>query len=506
MLCVFILLAAASLWAESQCVSCHQSIVESYAKTGMARSVSKPRAELQAQRQWFHDFSGRRVGVVWQQGKMSHWMETKGLVETHEAEWAIGSGAQAKNYVVKIGDSLFQSPFAWYAKRLIWDMAPGFVVEANPTFYRPLSRECLQCHAGRAEPVRGTVARYADPAIPEPGIGCERCHGNPGAHLTSPKRGNIVNPASLPQPRRDAVCEACHLHGEARVFNPSKRYADYRPGMRMEDVFTIYVARKGADDTVLRVQSQSEQMAASQCWIASAGKMWCGSCHDAHREPSVKEAAGFYAAKCLECHKGQPAETHRRSVGDDCVRCHMPKVRPYDGSHAAHTDHWIRTRKSEERFLDRGEMLGAWREPAEEFQVRNLALAYLDNAERSRSLRRLREGLVLLDEAVKAGHKDGTVAYVAGLQYVRQKSPDLALPWLTAAVEADPADVMRRLQLAAALANTGKAEAAKEHVLAAIKMEPLLEPAYSLMAQIEPSRAVYWKDQYHKAVPNRVMP
>ena len=141
MLRVFLLLAAATVWADPRCGSCHHSIVDSYIRTGKARSIAKPRGEAQAQRQWFHDFSGRRMGVVWQKRKMTHWMESKGAVEPYEIEWAIGSGKEAKNYIVQIGDALFQSPIAWFANRLIWDMAPGYVIDANPTFYRPLQTD-----------------------------------------------------------------------------------------------------------------------------------------------------------------------------------------------------------------------------------------------------------------------------------------------------------------------------------------------------------------------------
>ncbi|MFN0101443.1 MAG: tetratricopeptide repeat protein [Bryobacteraceae bacterium] len=506
MLRVYFLLAAATLWADSRCVTCHQSIVDSYLRTGKSRSIGKPRAEVQFQRQWLHDFSGRRMGVVWQKSTMTHWMETKGAVEPYEVQWAIGSGKEVKNYIVRIGDSLFQSPLAWYANRLIWDMAPGFVIDTNPSFYRPLQSDCLQCHAGRVAPIAGTRNRYDDPPIPEPAIGCDRCHGDPAPHLALGQRGNIVNPANLPPNGRDAVCESCHLSGEARVLNPGKRFADYRPGMDMEEVFSIYVAKKNAADTILRAQSHGEELAASRCAVESKGKLWCGTCHDSHREPAEKERSAWYRDKCVQCHAGEPAETHRRKAGDDCVRCHMPRQRPYDGSHASRTDHWIRTKKSEEKFLDRGELLRAWREPAPNLRNRNLALAYLNNTERTRSLKRLREGLRLLNDAVGEGHKDGAVSLAAGLQYLRQKTPDLALPWLKRAVEDEPANSLRRLQYAAALASAGKNEDAKREALEAIKIEPLLEQAYILLAQIEPARETFWKERYRKAAPKRLPP
>jgi len=504
MLRVLSLLAAVTVWADSRCASCHQSIVESYARTGKAKSVGRPRAEVQPQRQWFHEFFGQRVGVIWQNGKMTHFAERKGGIESYEIDWAIGSGKEAKTYIIKIGDSFFQSPLGWWANRMFWEMAPGYVIDSSPSFYRPVDQSCLQCHAGRAAPIAGTQNRYADPPIPEPTIGCDRCHGDPAQHMANATKENIVNPAKLPADKRDAVCDACHLSGQARVTNPGKRIEDYRPGMAMEEVFSIYVSRRNGDDTILRTYTQAEQMADSRCSIASEGKLWCGTCHDSHREPSEKTRVSFYRDKCMGCHKGEPFESHRRRTGNDCAGCHMPKQRPFDGSHFARTDHWIRTKKSEEKFLDRGEKLRAWREPPADLRTRNLALAYLGNAEHSRSLRRLREGLAVLNETVKQGHTDGDVAYAVGMQYLRQKSADLAVAWLQRAVEASPGNTIRRLQLAAALANNARTEEAKREAMQVIKLEPLLEQGYTVLGQIEPPKAGYWKEQYRKVAPKRL--
>lgn len=497
------LTVAATLWADPRCTGCHQSIVASYQQTGKARSISKPRAEVQSQRQWYNDFAGRRVGVTWQNGRMTHWFESRGSVEGYEVDWAVGSGRESKSYIVRIADSLFQSPIAWYANRLIWDMAPGYAVDPSPSFYRPLASNCLNCHAGEANPIPGTQSRFGDPPIPQPALSCSSCHGDSAAHLALPGRGNIVNPAALPRPARDAVCDSCHLPGEARVLNPGKRFSDYVPGMPMEDVFSIYVARKKSDDTILRVYSQAEELASSPCSIASEGKLWCGTCHDSHRVIPEKERPAWYRDQCLNCHQGESIASHRREAGDDCVRCHMPKQRPYDGSHASRTDHWIRIRKSEARFLDRGELLRPWREPPAALQNRNLALAYLSNAERTRSLKRHREGLKALDLAIAEGHRDGEIALAAGVQFLRQKAPDRAIPWLQLAVEEEPDNSLRRLQLALALLVADRKEDAKMHALAAVRIEPLLEQSYAILGQIEPSRAAYWKEQYRKAVPKR---
>lgn len=437
---------------------------------------------------------------------MTHSIRKGNVQAGYVMNYAVGSGRNGKEYLHRVGDALFQSPLAWYAGRSIWDMAPGFFIDAAVDFYRPVTGECLQCHAGEARHVAGTRNRYEEPAVTEMGIGCGACHGDLAAHLKEPGKGNVVNPAKLAAARRDSVCESCHFTGQARVANPGKTFADFRPGMQMEEVFSVYVSRKSSADTILRTYTQAEQMAASRCATESAGKLWCGSCHNGHAEPSEKERAGYYRERCLNCHKGEEVQAHRKRRGEDCAGCHMPRRRPWEGTHTAMTDHWIRTKESESKFMDRGERLRAWREPAADLAGRNLALAYLESAEKTRSAIRLREGLALLETTAKAGRIDGEVALAAGRQMLNQKRFGDAVVWLKGAVEDEPKNSMRRVYYAAALANTGQMEAARAQAEEAIRIEPMLEEAYSLLAQMEPKRAEYWRDQYRKLAPMRLTP
>jgi hypothetical protein len=324
--------------------------------------------------------------------------------------------------------------------------------------------------------------------------------------LKDPMAGNIVHPGKLDRARRDSVCESCHLTGQARVANPGKNFGDFRPGMRLEEVFSIYVSRKSSADTILRTYTHSEQMAASRCYLESGGKMGCESCHDAHGEPSERERSGYYRGRCLGCHAGDKIAAHGKRYGEDCVACHLPRRRPWEGTHTAVTDHWIRTKGTEAKFLDRGERLRAWREPESAYAERNLALAYLQSAEKTRSAVRLREGLELLEAVVKGGRIDGDVALAAGRQMINQKRYGDAAVWLKAAVEAEPGDAMRRVYYAAALANAGQMEAAKGQAEEAIRLDPLLEETYSLLGQMEPKRADYWREQYRKLLPLRLLP
>jgi Tfp pilus assembly protein PilF len=66
------------------------------------------------------------------------------------------------------------------------------------------------------------------------------------------------------------------------------------------------------------------------------------------------------------------------------------------------------------------------------------------------------------------------------------------------AVDEQPEDSSRRLNLAAALFAAKQPLQAKANAEKAIALEPLLEDAYVLLAEIEPRRAAYWKRLYHQ--------
>jgi hypothetical protein len=98
---------------------------------------------------------------------------------------------------------------------------------------------------------------------------------------------------------------------------------------------------------ITNVRFQPYRLTNSKCYDAAETRIRCTSCHDVHNE--VVQAASFYDAKCQACHApGQKAGTHLCKVAkQDCVTCHMPKVK-IDSAHNAFTDHWIRiVRKGE---------------------------------------------------------------------------------------------------------------------------------------------------------------
>jgi nitrate reductase cytochrome c-type subunit len=467
-------LLAIVLSADDRCLPCHAQHVKSYAQTGMGRSVSRPSQEAEQQ--------VRQFRVRWQDGKLIHSVASGGHQAAYPVTWAVGSGNQGKSYLVAIKDALFQSPISWYTARRTWDLSPGYEQDAQPDFFRPVTPECLSCHTGHVRPREGTLNRYLDPPFAPASIDCDRCHGDPAAHLATASRNNIVNPSRLEPSRRDAVCEQCHLSGAARIPNPGNTFTDFRPGMRMEDVFSVYVKEAAG----FKVVSHSEQMVRSRCFLEGGRTMWCGTCHDPHQEPV--DQVSWYREKCLGCHQ---VESHRNKMGEDCAGCHMPKIRPYDGGHTAFHDHWIRAKRDNAPESAGGE-LRAWREPDAPLRRRNLGLAYISAGE-------LSKGFPLL--ASYGG--DGAVETARGFVLLKSGRAQEAVRAFRRAVEEHTNDSTLRLNLAAALFAAKDLVQAKLNAENAIALEPLLEDAYVLLAEIEPKRASYWKQRYLELVPQR---
>lgn len=484
------------LRSENRCLPCHSGYVASYARTGMGRSISQAGPESPVPATIRHELSGTTFQVLNRSGEMVHQAIRNGISAACTPVWAIGSGNEGKSYLHVVRDALFQSPISWYTRRAAFDLSPGFEREQNPGFFRPVTPDCLFCHTGSVRPRPGTQNRYFAPPFQPASIDCGRCHGDPERHLAEPRKGTIVNPARLEPERRDAVCEQCHLSGEARIPNPSKQFSDFRPGMRMEDVFSVYVRQTSGDSGGLKVVSHSEQLALSRCFLESDRKLWCGSCHDPHREPVDRIA--WYREKCLACHTGPKIEAHRNNAGSDCSGCHMPSTRAWDGGHTAFHDHRIGIGRHEPA-AGQSLRLRAWREPARTLRNRNLGLAYISTGSKSGDSKQLGEGFRLLGSEPA----DGAVETARGLMLLRMNKPPEATAAFRRAVDEDPQDSTRRYNLAVALLASGDRAGARRNAEAAIALEPLLEDAYALLAAIDPEHAAEWRRRYLQLLPQR---
>src|SRR5262249_42690994 len=146
-----------------------------------------------------------------------------------EVAFAVGSGQQGQSFLVKRGDSLFQSPISWYTQKKAWGLSPGFE-KVNEHFQRYITEPCLFCHTNEARTEPHTINHYPQASLRLEAIGCERCHGPGELHVAARTGGErpegkdltIVNPRHLEPGLREAVCEQCHLQGEARIVRRGK--------------------------------------------------------------------------------------------------------------------------------------------------------------------------------------------------------------------------------------------------------------------------------------------
>jgi Cytochrome c554 and c-prime len=339
------------------CLECHKDLVARYARTPMANTSGKVIAQQEAAGKTGPFTITPRLELLWPGGRV-------------DLTFFIGSRRMGRSFAYEYQGHLYQAPVGYYANRQSWDMAPGYEHDSKPDLARPITPDCLFCHATRATPDPGTINRYSTIVH---GIQCARCHGDATSHA------DLINPKRLPSRRRDSICEQCHLSGEVRIPQAGRRTEDFRPGADLADFLEVFTAGSKA----VTVNGHAEALAASRCKQASGEKLWCGTCHNPH------QPLANYAAVCQTCHR-QP---HNSS---DCVPCHMPKAKAYDGGHTVFTDHSISSRA--ERPL--ASYFG--RSPT----ARNLGLAYLALGTKQKDPAYLEKAWPLLRESAAAKPRD----------------------------------------------------------------------------------------------------
>lgn len=474
----------------------------------MARSLGSPGPLPEGN--FVHSFSKTRFSARWDGRHLVQTIERNGMSAQYDTAYVIGSGNHAIGFLIQTGDYLFQSPISYYTKRAIWDMAPGYERADAPDFNRPVTPECLFCHAGRAIPIRGSVNRYEKPAFKSEAIACDRCHGSPQSHLRNPVPGSIIDPQRLPVRARDSICEQCHLSGIARIPNPGNQISDFRPGEELEDVFSVYLFASSRDPdraSPLKVISQAQQLALSTCARQSHGKLWCGTCHDPHEQPAEPHA--YFKAKCLACHSAIAA-THPKPA-DDCIGCHMPRRPARDGGHTAFTDHHItRWPQNDQQPDGRPERLVAWHEPPAAFAQRNLGLADIESGRQLKSAQHMLEGLQLLTECKHDFPYDPSVSTGIGLVLMGMNRGAEAAASFGQAAQIEPRVASHYLDEGFAWRIAKQPQKAIESLEKAIALDPGLEEAYRALVEIyseaheEEKERDTWA-RYRRMFPNRLL-
>ncbi len=447
-----------------------------------------------------HVFSGTRFSIRSDASGITQELQRSGEAQKYRVAYVIGSGKHAYGFLIRIGAHLFQSPVSYYSKAQLWDVAPGYEKTSDPDFSRPVTLECLVCHSDSPQPLPDTLNTYAPVPFLQESISCDRCHGPVESHLKNPVRGSIVNPSRLSGASRDSVCEQCHLAGEIRIPNPGKTFADFHPGQRIEDVYTIYLSHT-PENGQIKVVSHSEQLALSACARNSGGKLWCATCHNPH--DSSPHDAAFFRTRCLTCHATSLPSSHT-APGRDCVACHMPRLAARDGGHTAFTDHRIRRRPTDPAPVAPAGLV-AWREPDPALRDRNLALALIAWAYVNHSEADMARGYRMLTSAEKQFPDDPDVLTSLASIQLHIHQPAEALRRFEKVLSLRPDSATDHVNAASVLIQLGNDTEAIRHLTRALELDPLFQPAVQTLSSLyrrrgETAQAADVSARYHRSM------
>jgi tetratricopeptide repeat protein/cytochrome c554/c'-like protein len=461
---------------ENPCASCHPSEVKTFGLNAMARSISA--SAPQPDGQLHHAPSDSQISIRHTpDGVMVHHLTSRGLTVEYPIAYAIGAGKVGFSYFISLPPYLFQSPVSYYSQTSAWDVSPGYEPAPVLDFTHPISEGCVFCHSNKVSLVPGTENQFRPPSLSP--ISCERCHGPAQAHLQKPLPGSIVNPAKLSAAVRDSVCEQCHLEGEVRILNPGKHWQDFQAGVALESVFSTYLTptTPGAGEKAV---SHSEQLSLSRCARESAGRLWCGTCHNPHSLAS--DRAAEVRAACLTCH-GSLFSAQRHSPAVECVSCHMPHIRPNNIAHAAITSHRIALPSSQPASTATpiGNELTAWREPPPSLAARNLGLALFQAGSIAKNWDQVYHAYQILSHLTQ---RDPQVLATLGSILLEQNHPDLAVSLYRKALTAEPRNARFSYVLGAALNAQGDQQAAIAELRHSIELDRSAPDPYRKLSEI----------------------
>jgi len=354
-----------------RCKECHREIYQAYMNHPMANSIRKlgEQTPLEDYLENVHFQAGGFDYEIRSEGNstttpprsvehVERLISTSGetvLEQSVPMHYVVGSGSRGRSFLQQKGQRLFQSPITWYVEKELWDLSPGYMPANHQRFDRTILDKCIACHAGLVNRI-DQKPHHFDSQNPfrEMGISCERCHGPAEKHVQGHLKQSIttdqfvVNPAVLPRPEKESICNQCHLAGKLRVARFGKSFFDFRPGMKLDDAWTVFTnAQVALHDGSAQILSHVEQMHASQCYLASKEQMGCTNCHDPHRSPATQDKVGFYRGKCLQCHTApeticsEALPIRQQTNGDSCFACHMPRIANSDIAHSTQSDHRV---------------------------------------------------------------------------------------------------------------------------------------------------------------------
>lgn len=380
----------------SVCGSCHQDILSTFSHTGMGSSFSGAmplKSTADFSRSSFYDAKSDMTYLAYRQSGHLFIKEFKLsgkdtlFSRTEAIDYIVGSGQHTHSHLFKEGKYIYQAPMTWYAQQAKWDLPPGFEVH-NSHYNRMIDVECMSCHNAMPVMAEGSDRRFVSLGN---GIDCERCHGPGSEHVriqqTSPgkfpdQHGNyIVNPSKLSWQRLTDVCQRCHLQGN-NVLKPGKSFTDFKPGMKLSDVFEIYLPLTDGEEP-FDMANHAARLQKSKCFIAGKGKLTCISCHNPHVSVKVTGQETFNSS-CRGCHTGESCKEDKsiqKAASFNCVKCHMPAQGTEDIPHVTVHDHRIGVHKNMSGFKP-GKPIGLYAVNNPNPDKTTLAKAYLSYYEK----------------------------------------------------------------------------------------------------------------------------
>jgi tetratricopeptide (TPR) repeat protein len=181
------------------------------------------------------------------------------------------------------------------------------------------------------------------------------------------------------------------LQGKAWALYGEDGWFDFRPGMLLENLWSVYTPAE-PEKEAFKVANSAYRFSLSRCFKESHSVATCNTCHDSHGMVQTS-AVEFNRQNCQKCHPPESlpgsGSKFAHSAADDCVSCHMKQTGTQNTLHGVmNTDHWIRV-DAKQTVID----WSPYRLPAER-QPTMALVPFLDTRDTGKDLRR---GIAYLD-------------------------------------------------------------------------------------------------------------